>query len=127
MTKKRIIFKGMLKCSHIHKIKQVISFYFVFFEVLTVYIPNFVEKDQFEKIAKMLVDLDENIPFHILAFFPEYKLMDYRAPTLNEILDTYLTVKKIGLNKVKIGNLGVFIKNEAEMNKFLEIAGPDAI
>ena len=48
-------------------------------EILMVYIPNFVETDQFIKIAKIIIELDDKIPFHILAFFPQYKLKTYRA------------------------------------------------
>jgi pyruvate formate lyase activating enzyme len=96
-------------------------------EALTVYIPNFVELDQFQKIAKMLVELDENIPFHILAFFPQYKLKDYRNPTLTEILDTYKSIKEIGLKNIKIGNIGTFAKTEEEMRKLIRIVGASAI
>jgi len=96
-------------------------------EILTVYIPNLVEIDQFSKIAQLIGELDEKIPFHILAFFPQYKLKDYRSPTLSEIIDTYKEVKKIGLKNVKIGNIGVFVKNEEERKELIRTVGPEAI
>ncbi|MFX1409573.1 MAG: radical SAM protein [Promethearchaeota archaeon] len=96
-------------------------------EILTVYIPNFVEIDQFEKIAKLIVNINENIPFHILAFFPQYKLKTFRSPNLDEILETYETIKEIGLKNVKIGNIGVFAKTEEEMKRLIQIVGPEAI
>ncbi len=106
--------------------KEIIKRDFVL-EILTVYIPNFVEMDQFLKIAELIVEIDENIPFHILAFFPQYKLKDYRAPDLDEILETYKAVKKKGLKKVRIGNIGVFAKNEEEMKKLISTVGPEVI
>jgi len=96
-------------------------------EVLTVYIPGLIEVDQFEKIAQIIVELDENIPFHILAFFPQYKLMNYHAPKLSEIVETFKRLKNFGLKKVKIGNIGVFTKTEEERKNLIKIVGPESI
>lgn len=96
-------------------------------EVLTVYVPHFVELDQFKKIARLLVEICQDIPFYILAFFPAYKLMDVREPNINEILDVYQAVKGIGLKKVKIGNIGVFAKNDEDIDRLLSIAGKESI
>lgn len=106
--------------------KEILKRNFVL-EILTVHIPNLVELDQFEKIAQLIVELDENLPFHILAFFPQYKLKDYRAPNLSEILETYMAVKDIGLKKVRIGNIGVFASTEEEMKKLIRTVGANAI
>jgi pyruvate formate lyase activating enzyme len=67
------------------------------------------------------------LPFHILAFFPQYKLKDFRSPNLTEILDTYKAVKNIGLKKVRIGNIGVFAKTEEELKKLIRTVGPESI
>ncbi|MHA1195971.1 MAG: hypothetical protein ACTSRH_04795 [Promethearchaeota archaeon] len=92
-------------------------------EILTVYIPNFVELDQFKKIARLIVNLNDEIPFHILAFFPQYKLINYRAPTLDEMIETYRVVKDIGLKNVRLGNMGIFIKNEQDRARLMEEVG----
>ena len=96
-------------------------------EVLTVYIPNFVERDQFEKIAKLIYDLDDTIPFHILAFFPAYKLRNYCSPTLEEMINTYDAIKAIGLKNVKLGNIGTFAKSGEDMRTLIEKVGWDAL
>ncbi len=106
--------------------KEILKRNFIL-EILTVYIPNFVETDQFEKIAKIIIELDDKIPFHILAFFPQYKLKTYRAPNLYEILETYKSIKDIGLKNVRIGNIGVFAKTEEEMKKLIKTVGPEVI
>lgn len=40
-------------------------------EVLSLYIPDWVETDQLAKISRLIADVDVNIPFTILAFFPQ--------------------------------------------------------
>ncbi len=106
--------------------KEILKREFVL-EILMVYIPNLVEIDQFNKIAELIAEIDENIPFHILAFFPQYKLKEYRAPSLSEILGTYKSIKAIGLKNVRIGNIGVFAKTEEEMKKLIRTVEPEAI
>lgn len=110
----------------LNSVKEIISRNFVL-EILTVYIPNFIEIDQFEKIAQLIVEINENIPFHILAFFPQYKLLDYRSPNLDEILETYKAIKNIGLKKIQIGNIGVFAKNDEEVKRLIKTVGPNVI
>jgi len=80
-----------------------------------------------ENSVELIVNINENIPFHILAFFPQYKLKTFRSPNLDEILETYETIKEIGLKNVKIGNIGVFAKTDEEMKRLIQIVGPEAI
>lgn len=79
-------------------------------EILSLYIPGWVEQDQLVKIAKLIYEVDPKIPFTLLAFFPAYKLSTARAPTTVEMVNTYLAVKNIGLKRVRLGNLGVFAR-----------------
>ena len=96
-------------------------------EILTVYIPNFIEVDQFRKIAELIVQVDENIPFHILAFFPQYKLKSYRSPNVDEIIETFKVVREIGIKHIQIGNVGVVAKSDEELKKLIHVVGPEAI
>jgi pyruvate-formate lyase-activating enzyme len=73
------------------------------------------------------MELDENIPFHILAFFPQYKLKDIRTPKLTEIINTFKAVKEVGLKQVKVGNIAIFTKNDDERNLLIKEIGLDAI
>ncbi|MFX0058487.1 MAG: radical SAM protein [Candidatus Hodarchaeota archaeon] len=106
--------------------KEILKRNFIL-EILTVFIPNIVEIDQFIKIAELIMELDENIPFHILAFFPQYKLMDCRTPTLTEIIDTFKAVKDVGLKRIKVGNVGIFTKNDHERKILIKAIGADAV
>ncbi|RLE54420.1 MAG: radical SAM protein [Candidatus Methanomethylicota archaeon] len=71
-------------------------------EVLTLFIPGWVEDDQIVKIAELIASIDPEIPFTILAFFPEYKMKNISSPTLLEMVKTYFKAKNVGL---KILNL----------------------
>lgn len=81
-------------------------------EVLSLYIPNWVETDQIRKIAQLVAKVDSEIPFTILAYFPAYK-MTVRSPTLEEMADAYDAAKKVGLQNVRMGNLGVVSKGKS--------------
>jgi pyruvate-formate lyase-activating enzyme len=89
-------------------------------EVLSLYIPGVVETDDLEKIARLLCETDRNIPFTLLAFFPEYRMKDYRTPTVKEMVAAYKKVKATGLKHIRLGNLGVFIRSEADQRYLLD-------
>jgi len=95
-------------------------------EVLSLYIPGWVETDQIEKIADHLAKVDKEIPFTILAFFGAYKLKDVPCPTLDQMLDAYEKTKRSGLKNVRMGNISVFAKTEEDYRHLLKVAG-DAI
>lgn len=92
-------------------------------EVLSLFIPGLVETDQLLEIAKLLRQTDQEIPFTILAFFPEYQMKDYRSPNLNEMVGAFQEVKSTGLKNVRLGNTGIFAKTEKEISILLEKVG----
>ncbi|MFC1830153.1 radical SAM protein [Thermodesulfobacteriota bacterium] len=87
-------------------------------EVLSLYIPELVETDELEKIARILKTADPSIPFTLLAFFPEYKMKDFKPPTVRQMVEAYRKVKDVGLKNVRLGNLGVFLRTEEDQNYF---------
>ena len=96
-------------------------------EVLTLYIPGWVETDQIVKIAKIVYEADPKIPFTILAFFPIHKLSHNRPPTLGEMIDAFKRVKEVGLKNVKLGNCHVFCKTEEDLKYLISVVGKEAI
>jgi len=95
-------------------------------EVLSLYIPGWVETDQIKKIANHLAQINDEIPFTILAFFGEYKLKNLPSPNLNQMLQAYEVAKEAGLKNVRLGNIGIFIENERDYEILLSVA-KDAI
>jgi pyruvate-formate lyase-activating enzyme len=95
-------------------------------EVLSLYIPGLVEAVDLENIARILYSADGNIPFTILAFFPEYKMKDHASPTVAEMVDAYQRVKAVGLKNIRLGNVGVFARSEADQAYLMENVDPGA-
>jgi pyruvate-formate lyase-activating enzyme len=83
-------------------------------EVLSLFIPQVVDAEQLEKIALHLKNLDPAIPFTILAFFPEYRMKNYRTPTVTEMVEAYHRARETGLQRIRLGNVGVFARSEKE-------------
>ncbi len=85
-------------------------------EVLSLYIPGVVEGDQLEKIARHLAAVDPALPFTILAFFPAHRLRDFRPPETSEMIAAYQAARAAGLQNVRLGNLGVFVRTEEDID-----------
>lgn len=83
-------------------------------EILSLYIPGLVESDELKKIARDIADVDPATPFTLLAFFPEHEMKSFRHPTAAEMADAYQSVKSAGLENIRLGNLGVFIRSEED-------------
>lgn len=86
-------------------------------EVLSLYIPGLVEMPQLRKIAKLLFDVNPEIPFTILAFFPEYQMKRYKSPKLSEMVEVYTEIKAMGLRNVRLGNTRIFAPTEEDCKK----------
>ncbi|MGC9781401.1 MAG: radical SAM protein [Candidatus Heimdallarchaeota archaeon] len=86
-------------------------------EILILYIPNYVETDQHKQIAQLVVDVDNEIPITLLAFFPSYKLINNRSPTFQEMMTSYYELKAAGLKNMRLGNLGVFAKTAEQIEQ----------
>jgi pyruvate-formate lyase-activating enzyme len=95
-------------------------------EILSLYIPGLVETDDLGKIARLVAQVDQEIPFTILAFFPEYRMKDYARPTVEQMVDAYQKTKATGLRNIRLGNLGVFLRSEADQMYFMENVDPGA-
>jgi len=83
-------------------------------EILSLYIPNLVETPQLKKIGQLIFDVNPEIPFTILAFFPEYQMKRYKSPKVSDMVEAYHEVKALGLRNVKLGNVGVFASTAEE-------------
>ena len=91
-------------------------------EVLSLFIPGWVEANQLAQIASLLAAVDPNIPFTLLAFFPQNELRHVAPPSLEQMLEAYQAVKEKGLRQVRMGNLGVFVRKEEDMQRLLTSA-----
>jgi pyruvate-formate lyase-activating enzyme len=92
-------------------------------EVLSLFIPGWVEENQLVSIARLLAGIDPLIPFTLLAFFPEYLLQDVRPPTVTEMISTYHAVRDAGISNIRIGNIGVFARTDQDLELLEREAG----
>lgn len=78
----------------------------IWIEITTLVIPSLNDSDEnFRKIAEFIKSLDENIPWHVSAFYPAYKLLDVQ-PTPVETLDKARRIGlEVGLKHVYQGNI----------------------
>jgi len=60
-------------------------------------------KEEIEKIAKFISNLNPDIPYSLLAFHPDFKMIDMPVTTRKQAEECYQVAKKY-LNRVNIGN-----------------------
>ena len=75
-------------------------------EITTLLIPglNTAKKD-LEFIAHFIASLSKDIPWHISAFYPHYKMLDIPPTDFKTLLYAYKIGKRAGLNYVYTGNI----------------------
>jgi pyruvate-formate lyase-activating enzyme len=88
-------------------------------EVSTVYIPGWVEEDQIRCIAESLARVDPVTPYAIIAFIPEHELKDVPPPDFREMVGAFEAAREAGLENVRLGNLGMFVRDEGEYEALL--------
>ena len=75
-------------------------------EVTTLIIPTYNDsKKELEDIANFLVSISPDIPWHISAFHPEYKMLDIPTTAHNTLTRAYAIGKKAGLKYIYVGNV----------------------
>lgn len=90
-------------------------------EVTTVHIPGWVEADQIAEIAASLAQVDPDIPYGIIAFFPEHEMRDVPSPGYRQMVEAFEASMDAGLRNVRLGNLGRFVSTNAEYEALLQM------
>lgn len=62
-------------------------------------------QDELKKIAEFIVSISPDIPWHISAFHPDFKMTDTDATSLDLLIQTHDIGKAQGLNYIYIGNI----------------------
>ncbi len=77
----------------------------IWLEVTTLIIPKINDSDkELQQIAEFLKNISENIPWHISAFYPGYKMVDISSTPKESLIKAYQIGKQAGLKYVYIGN-----------------------
>jgi len=70
----------------------------------TLLVPGYVEADQVSKIAQFIARLDPDIPYALLAFHPDFEMIDLPATSRQQALECLAAARQAGLTRVRIGN-----------------------
>jgi pyruvate formate lyase activating enzyme len=71
----------------------------------TLLVPGYVDEVEVAAIASYLAELNPEIPYSLLAFYPHFHLQDLPTTSLNHALRCKEIAENTGLKRVHIGNL----------------------
>lgn len=75
-------------------------------EVTTLVIPWYNDKDEYlEGIAKFIYSISPDMPWHLSAFYPAYKILDVPNTPIDMLQKWYDIGKKVGLHYIYMGNI----------------------
>jgi pyruvate formate lyase activating enzyme len=78
----------------------------VWVEVTTLLIEGLnSDPQEIKELISFLLEVDENIPWHVSRFFPQYKLQDRSITPVETIYQCLETAKEMGLNYLYGGNI----------------------
>ena len=84
----------------------------IWLELVTLLIPNYNDSDkELTDIANFIAGISKDIPWHVTAFHPDYKMTDRERTPAEMLLRAYSHGKKAGLSFVYVGNLPGRINN----------------
>ena len=66
--------------------------------------PGYVDVEEVGEIAHFIAQLDSNIPYSLLAFYPSFVLRDLPTTSLSHAERCMEVAKQAGLKWIKIGN-----------------------
>jgi len=70
----------------------------------TLLVPGYVDDQEVEKIAIFLAGLDNEIPYSLLVFHPDFMMSDLPVTPIRQVKDCYSVARRY-LKRVNIGNL----------------------
>ena len=95
--------------AHIEPVKENIKKIWemgIWEEVTTLIIPGFNDSEnELKEIAQFLVTISPDLPWHISAFYPNYKMLDVPSTSKETLLKAYHIGKDAGLKYVYTGNI----------------------
>lgn len=78
----------------------------IWVEITTLIIPTQNDSDEeLSEIARFIAGVDQNIPWHVSGFHPQYKMTRLPRTPASTLLRAYEIGKKAGLSYVYVGNL----------------------
>lgn len=79
----------------------------IWIEITTLLIPSITEADILNMANFIKNEVGEDTPWHLSAFYPNYKMMDSSNTPIETLIRAQEIAKSIGLYHVHLGNIGV--------------------
>jgi len=70
----------------------------------TLLVPSYVDVTEVDRIARFIADLNDEMPYSLLVFYPHFRMRDLPVTPVKQVADCYRTAKR-HLKKVNVGNL----------------------
>jgi pyruvate formate lyase activating enzyme len=75
----------------------------------TLLIPGYIDEAEVRGISRFIADLDPDIPYSLLAFYPHFYMADMPLTTRIHAERCVAIAKEEGLNNVKLGNVHLLV------------------
>ncbi|MDH5402353.1 MAG: AmmeMemoRadiSam system radical SAM enzyme [Candidatus Heimdallarchaeota archaeon] len=83
----------------------------IWLEIVTLLIPGFNNSiNELKEMSKWIANLSVDIPWHITAYHPDYKMNEFPRTSVEHLLEAANIGNKAGLNYIYIGNVHGQIK-----------------
>ena len=74
----------------------------------TLLVPHYVDAVEVEQIARFISDLNPEIPYSLLVFYPQFMMSDLPVTSRRQVEECYRAAKK-WLKRVHIGNVNLLL------------------
>jgi pyruvate formate lyase activating enzyme len=71
----------------------------------TLLVPGYIDVQEIRCIAEFIKSLDPQIPYSLLGFHPDYKMIDLPATSRKQAGECLDVARQAGLKRVKVGNI----------------------
>ncbi|MBD3226624.1 MAG: radical SAM protein [Candidatus Lokiarchaeota archaeon] len=78
----------------------------------TLLVPGYVDVKEVDKVSKFIADLNPEIPYRLLGFYPHYLMNDLPRTSLKHAKRCKIIAKKNGLKNISIGNTNLLLNKE---------------
>jgi len=68
-------------------------------------VPGYVDEEEVRGIARFITSLNPEIPYALLAFYPQFYMHDLPTTSKNHVRRCLEVCKKEGLKNVRAGNI----------------------
>ncbi|MEM3891437.1 MAG: radical SAM protein [Nitrososphaerales archaeon] len=84
----------------------------------TLLVPGYVDEFEVGQIASFLSEIDQNIPYSLLVFHPDYRLLDLPITSAAHV-ERCLKAAKSFLKRVNVGNVELLGRFRIEFNRYM--------